>query len=174
MVRPRIMWVSKARGGWLNTPVRKRASLSAKQQQMAEARCAEAGERLTPARLAAYAELAACKKPVSAYDLIDRLEQRQERKIAPLTVYRHLNFLIEVGLVHRLESTQSYLVCDHPEHAHDSQYLLCSSCGRVDELESKKLWSLLDKITAQHGFQQQAAVVEVKGICGDCVNNTKT
>lgn len=154
----------------MTKPAKKQATLSAKLQKIAQARCSEAGERLTPARLAAYAELVACKKPVSAYELIERLEKRQERKIAPLTVYRHLNFLIQVGLVHRLESTQSYLVCDHPEHEHqhDSQYLLCSSCGRADELESKKLSSLLDKITDQHGFQPQAAIVEVKGVCGDC------
>ena len=156
-------------------PAKKQATLSAKQQKVAQTRCTEAGERLTPARLAAYAELVACKKPVSAYDLIERLEKRQGRKIAPLTVYRHLNFLIQVGLVHRLESTQSYLVCDHPEqvHQHDSQYLLCSSCGRAHELESKKLSSLLGRISNQHGFQPQAAIVEVKGLCGDCVARAK-
>ena len=154
-----------------NAKMIKQAPLTQEQQRIAQARCAEAGERLTPARLAAYAELVTCINPVTAYELIELLERRQNKKIAPLTVYRHLNFLIHVGLVHRLESTQSYLVCDHPEHQHqhDSQYLLCSSCGRVDELESKRLADLLEKITHQHGFQPENAVVEVKGLCGDCV-----
>lgn len=142
--------------------------LAAKSRKLAEARCAAAGERLTPARLAAYAELLACDRPVSAYELIALLEDRQKRKIAPLTVYRHLDFLIRVGLVHRLESTQSYLPCDHPEHAHESQYLLCSSCGHADEVESKPLESLLQKIADQRGFQPENAVVEIKGLCGNC------
>ncbi len=145
------------------------AELSAQQLQIAQTRCAEAGERLTPARLGAYAELVACDRPVSAYDLIARLEARQQRKIAPLTVYRHLDFLMRVGLVHRLESTHSYLVCHHPEHAHESQYLLCSSCGRAHELESKQLGRLLGKISDQHGFQPENVVVEVSGRCVDCV-----
>ena len=145
--------------------------LAAKWRKLAEARCAAADERLTPARLAAYAELLASDTPVTAYELIALLEDRQQRKIAPLTVYRHLDFLIRVGLVHRLESTQSYLPCDHPEHAHESQYLLCSSCGQADEVESKSLESLLHEIADQRGFQPQNTVVEVKGLCGKCADD---
>ncbi len=142
--------------------------LTATHRRVAEARCAEAGERLTPARLTAYAELLTSDRPLSAYGLIARLEKREKRKIAPLTVYRHLDFLIRVGLVHRLESKQTYLACDHPEHAHESQYLLCSSCGRADELESKQLVSLLDKLTDQQGFLPVNSVVEVTGLCSEC------
>ena len=142
--------------------------LPAKWRKLAEASCEAAGERLTPARLGAYAELIECERPVTAYELIALLEERQQRKIAPLTVYRHLDFLIRVGLVHRLESTQSYLPCGHPEHAHESQYLLCSECGQADEVESKPLESMLQKIADQRGFQPANTVVEIKGVCADC------
>ncbi len=154
----------------MGAPVTAKPPLAAKWRKLAEARCAAAGERLTPARLGAYAELLASKRPVSAYELIALLEDRQQRKIAPLTVYRHLDFLIRVGLVHRLESTQSYLPCDHPEHAHESQYLLCSSCGQADEVESKPLESLLHEIADQRGFHPENTVVEVRGLCGNCAN----
>lgn len=149
----------------------KAPQLARKWRELAEARCAETGQRLTPARLAAYAEMLASDRPISAYQLIARLEKKQERKIAPLTVYRHLEFLIRVGLVHRLESTHSYVVCDHPDHAHGSRYLLCSSCGRADELESNRLEKLLDQITGQRGFQSEKSVVEISGRCGDCTTN---
>ncbi len=142
--------------------------LATKWRRLAESRCAEAGERLTPARLAAYAELLAAERPVSAYELIALLEDRQERKIAPLTVYRHLDFLIRVGLVHRIESTQSYVPCDHPDHAHESQYLLCSTCGRAEEVESESLESLLRRIADQRGFQLEKTIVEIKGHCANC------
>lgn len=142
--------------------------LAAKWRKLAEARCAEKGARLTPARLAVYAEMLQSDRPLSAYELIALLEQRQERKIAPLTVYRHLDFLMGVGLVHRLQSTQSYLPCDHPDHPHESQFLLCSSCGHVDEVESSRLETLLSTIADQHGFQPDNAVVEIKGLCDNC------
>ena len=144
------------------------APLAAKWRRLAEGRCAEQGERLTPARLAVYAEMLARGRPLSAYELIALLEQRQERKIAPLTVYRHLDFLMRIGLVHRLQSAQTYFPCDHPHHAHESQFLLCSSCGHVDEVESSGLETLLAQIADEHGFRPDNAVVEVKGLCGEC------
>ena len=146
--------------------------LANKWRKLAQQRCDEAGERLTSARLAAYAELLAGNRPLTAYELIAALEKRQDRKIAPLTVYRHLDFLTRVGLVHRLETTQSYIPCDHPEHEHESQYLLCSGCGKVDEVESKRLEALLSKIANQNDFQAENTVVEIKGLCGSCVDNT--
>jgi len=144
------------------------APLAAKWRKLAEARCAERGERLTPARSAAYAEMLACDGPVSAYELIALLERRQGRKIAPLSVYRHLDFLVRNGLVHRLRSAQAYLPCDHPDHPHESQFLLCSACGRVDEVESRGLDALLSQIADEHGFRPDDAVVEIKGVCGTC------
>ncbi|MEM1176408.1 MAG: Fur family transcriptional regulator [Pseudomonadota bacterium] len=136
---------------------------------LAESRCKAAGKRLTPARREAYLAIRAQEKPLSAYDLIAVLEKLKGKKIAPLTVYRHLDFLMHVGLVHRLESTHSYVACEHPEHAHESHYLLCSSCGNADEVESTALGSLLGEIADKHGFQSESAIVEIKGVCGKCV-----
>ncbi len=144
------------------------APLAAKWRKLAEERCAEKGERLTPARLAVYAELLTRNRPLSAYELIALLEQRQKRKIAPLTVYRHLDFLMRTGLVHRLQSAQTYLACDRPDHAHESQFLLCTSCGHVDEVESRGVKTLLSQIANERGFRPDNAVVEVKGLCGSC------
>lgn len=144
------------------------ARLPAKWRKLAEERCADLNERITPARLAAYAELLASKGALTAYELIALLEKRQGRKIAPLTVYRNLDFLIRVGLVHRLESTQSYLPCSHPAENHESQYLLCSNCGEVKELESRPLVKMLEKIASDSSFQRENTVVEIQGLCQDC------
>ncbi len=148
----------------------KTAKLAPKWRKLVETRCLETGERLTPARLAVYAELLACDRPLSAYQILARLEQRQERKVAPLTVYRHLRFLMRIGVVHRLQSTQSYLPCDHPEHLHDSQFLLCSSCGHVDEVESSGIESMLSHIADERGFRPQHSIVEIQGVCGVCAD----
>ena len=144
------------------------APLAAKWRELAEARSAEKGQRLTPARLAVYAELLTCDRPVTAYELIALLERRQERKIAPLTVYRHLEFLTRIGVVHRLQSAHAYMACEHPDHPHDSQFLLCSSCGHVDEVQSKGVGSMLSQIADEHRFRPDNTVVEIKGLCGSC------
>ena len=144
------------------------APLGAKWRKLAEGRSADAGERLTPARLAAYAEMLAHGRPLSAYELIALLEQRQERKIAPLTVYRHLDFLMRTGLVHRLQSAHTYFPCEHPDQAHGCQFLICSSCGQVDEVESSGLETMLAQIADERGFRTDNTVVEANGLCGAC------
>ena len=155
----------------MSKPLAKTARLAPKWRALAEARCADQGERLTPARLAVYAELLACDRPLSAYELMALLEQRQQRKIAPLTVYRHLKFLMRIGVVHRLQSAQSYVPCDHPDHPHDSQFLLCSSCGHVDEVESRGIETMLSQIADERGFRPDHTVVEIKGVCRTCADS---
>ena len=55
--------------------------------------------------------------------------------MAPPTVYRALDFLLEQGLIHKLESLHAFVGCDHPEHPHSSEFLICVDCGEVAELE---------------------------------------
>ena len=153
----------------MESPLTETPIIESKWRELAENRCKEANARLTPARWAVYAELVASDRPLSAYELIAREEAKQGRKIAPLTVYRHLDFLMDVGLVHKIESTHKYVPCGHPDHRHESQYLLCSECGRADELESVTLNEVLNDMALERGFQRSKSVVEVTGLCGDCV-----
>ncbi|MFC4249901.1 MAG: Fur family transcriptional regulator [Sinimarinibacterium flocculans] len=143
-------------------------SLPAAALHRAEQLCTKAGERLTPARINAYAELLTQKNPISAYELLALMEQREGRKLAPLTVYRQLDFLVRVGLVHKLTSAQAYVACEHPDHPHDTLYLVCSSCGKADELESERVAELLSKAARSRGFKPGKAIVEVPGLCQTC------
>lgn len=143
-------------------------SLSASVLQHVEKLCAEAGERLTPARLNTYAELVALARPVSAYELLAVMEKRAKRKLAPLTIYRPLEFLTKMGLVHRLASAQTFMACDHPGHSHEGLYLVCSDCGKVDELEPKGLSELLGKAAESRRFKSKKQIVEIQGLCQDC------
>lgn len=152
------------------SPVRTKRppGLSAAVLHRAEKLCADAGERLTPARINAYAELVAQSRPISAYELLALMEQREGRKLAPLTVYRQLDFLTQVGLVHRLASAQAFMACVHPEHPHEGLYLVCSSCGKTDELESSSLTQILGKAARSRGFKSEKQIVELQGLCQNC------
>ena len=138
--------------------------------EQALAACEKAGARLTDARLNAYTELVVQGRALSAYELLALLEKRENRKLAPLSVYRRLDFLTEVGLVHRLASAQAFLACDHPDHPHDALYLVCSTCGHADELESASLSKLLDKAANSRHFTSNRQVVELEGTCENCAS----
>ena len=134
---------------------------------LAESLCDERGVRLTSQRKAVLELLLESEKPLSAYDLLDQLRQTLN-KPAPPTIYRALDFLLEQGLAHKLESIHAYVGCLHPEHPHAGQFLICGDCGEVAEVEDKSLNESLDNAGKAIGFKTIHPVVELMGTCADC------
>ena len=127
------------------------------------------GLRLTPGRRAVLDLLCAEARPLGAYDMIEKLVAQGGKRLAPISVYRALDFLLESGLVHRLSSRNAYLACGH-RHAVDEPlvFLICDACGTVSERTSASLGHNLDTLAGETGFVRRAQVVEVTGRCAGC------
>lgn len=136
----------------------------------AETLCAERGQRLTPTRRLVLEALAASHRPLGAYEIIDRLAEKGPRP-APITVYRALDFLVENGLVHRIESRNAFVACIN---SHDSGamvvFLICEACGAVGEAPSVAVADTLTAAARSAGFTPKTPVVEITGICSHCRN----
>src|SRR5262245_47379981 len=89
--------------------------------------CDQRGLRLTEIRLQVLELIAAPDKPIKAYDLLDKLKD-DRGNAAPPTVYRALDFLLEHGFIHKLESINAYASCHHPSVAHHVPFLICDEC----------------------------------------------
>ena len=137
--------------------------------ERAEALCHERGARLTEQRKAALQLLCLGEKPLSAYDLLERMRD-VVRNPAPPTVYRALNFLLEQGLVHKLESLNAYVGCAHPDHPHASQFLICDDCGEVAEVEDPSVANSLKAAGNEIGFRTRRPIVELLGTCAQCIS----
>lgn len=135
--------------------------------QSAEDLCRQRGARLTPQRRAVLSLLCESDKPLSAYELLDRLRETVQKPTPP-TVYRALDFLLEQGLVHKLESLHAYIGCTHPDHPHASQFLICAGCGDVSEMEDEHIANSLKQAGEAAGFHTKRPVVELLGICAQC------
>jgi Fur family zinc uptake transcriptional regulator len=133
----------------------------------AEALCKARGVRLTAQRRRVLAILCASPRPLGAYEILDVMREGS-RTLAPPTVYRALDFLLEQGLVHKLESLHAFVGCNHPEHPHSSQFLICNACGEVTEIEDEAIARSLGSAARLSGFQPQRRVVEVLGTCAGC------
>ena len=133
----------------------------------AETLCIERGARLTPLRRRVLELVWSSHRPVGAYDILGRLDDGS-RKPAPPTVYRALDFLIEHGLVHRIESMNAYLGCNHPEQSHTGQFLICRECGDVTEMDDDEVRQTLRRKAALQGFDARSQTVELVGICANC------
>lgn len=137
----------------------------------AEAICAHRGTRLTSLRRRVLGLVLETDGPASAYDLLDRL-RAGHKGAAPPTIYRALDFLLEQGLVHKVERLSAYIGCVHA-HSHEgehgaAQFLICRQCGRVAELEDRGIRDALEQAAARIGFRAHGSTVEIEGICAAC------
>lgn len=135
----------------------------------AEALCARKGARLTPPRRAVLAALIDAGRALGAYDLIEAVAAQSGRRAAPITIYRALDFLSGIGLVHRIESRNAFLACPAGCADHGlAVFLICDCCGAVAEAASPRLDALLAELAGANGFRPQGRVIEMAGRCADC------
>jgi Fur family zinc uptake transcriptional regulator len=136
--------------------------------EKAEAICRARGGRLTPQRRAVLTKLLTASRPLTAYELLDLVRPEDAATITPASIYRSLDLLVEVGLVHRLDSTRSFVACDHPDHPHGGQFLICRECGIVVEAEDKRIDRAAENLGELQGFTLEHRSVELTGVCGAC------
>lgn len=141
-------------------------------EAMARARKAfeDKGLRLTPLREAVFQEIAAAShRAIGAYEVLERMAARGER-LAPISVYRAIDALVEAGIVHRFESRNAFFAC-HAGHEQRQLVLACERCNSVAEVDGAKVFAAIDKTADAARFSasvNRAAVVEVWGLCANC------
>ena len=134
----------------------------------AERVCERRAQKFTPIRRQVLQALLSSHRPLGAYEVIDELAKSMPRP-APITVYRALDFLMENGLVHRIESRNAFLACAHD---HDAAamvaFLICERCGSVGEIPAVPVAQSLNAAARATGFAPKLSVVEITGICAHC------
>ena len=96
--------------------------------------CAANNLRLTPTRESVLRLLWQSHRPMGAYQLQDQLAKISGKPIAPPTIYRAVEFLLKVGLIHRIASLNAYIGCPFPNSDHSNLFLICNACGSAAEV----------------------------------------
>jgi Fur family zinc uptake transcriptional regulator len=137
----------------------------------AQQRCVARGGQLTALRREVLRLLLQRGGTAKAYDLQDDMRIAHGR-VAPMTVYRALDFLMQMGLVHRVDALNTFVVCTHHDaHGDESLQtvmLACTSCGEVrEEFIGDESAALAAAIQQRLAFHPSA--FEVKGLCEACL-----
>ena len=134
----------------------------------AEQVCQVRSQKFTPIRRQVLQALLSTHRPLGAYEVIDELAKMMPRP-APITVYRALDFLMENGLVHRIESRNAYIACGR-EHDMTGMvaFLICDACGSVGEIPAATVAQSLGAAARAFGFAPKLSVVEITGVCAHC------
>jgi Fur family zinc uptake transcriptional regulator len=136
---------------------------------IAEQICVVRGVQLTPIRLQVLKLIWESHQAVKAYELLDRIKPlKQEAK--PATIYRALDFLIEQGLIHRIESLNAFIGCHYSGQQHEQLLLICKQCHEVEERSAPKVMGALSSEIQQAHFIVHSKAIEIHGICAKCSN----
>jgi Fur family zinc uptake transcriptional regulator len=108
-----------------------------------------------------------CHQGNPAHEILDLLRPK-DPSATPAGVYRSLDFLTELGLVHRIESAKSFIACAMPDHVHPSQMLVCRRCGTVVETEDSRVAKATESLGRRLGFALDRDTMELVGLCSSC------
>ncbi len=137
--------------------------------ERARALCKKRGARLTRLREKVLLLIWQCDKPLGAYALMDLLAENSDReKVAPPTVYRALDFLMEEGLGHKVHSLNAYLRCTNPPNNHRDTLFICKHCGIAEEIPNNSIQQAINLSASQHRFTVEQQMLEIVGRCQLC------
>lgn len=131
--------------------------------------CATLAIKLSSLRKEVLYILWSAQKSLKAYEILETLLKVKSNSTPP-TVYRTLLYFVEKGIVHKIESIQSYALCCEPEKHLPSEILMvCNHCHQVVEIYDADVRNLVAKLADHHHFQLNQDAIELKGHCQTCI-----
>lgn len=86
----------------------------------------------------------------------------------PPTVYRAIDFWVQMGFIHRIESINAYVVCDSLHSHQGSQFTICDDCGTVMEVHLDEVIQFLQHRLNKDSFVPISWNLEIHGQCSNC------
>ncbi|MCP4185379.1 MAG: transcriptional repressor [Hyphomicrobiales bacterium] len=127
----------------------------------------ESGKKFGANQLLVLNALIEDHKAISAYEIVERIV-RTNGRLQPVQVYRALDGLLKLGLVHRLRSKNAYVACNNFDICEAPQLFYCSSCEQVAEISGGALPQHIARIAQENSFKLDHGLVELIGQCSEC------
>ncbi|MBA3422030.1 MAG: transcriptional repressor [Thermoleophilaceae bacterium] len=133
-----------------------------------------AGYRSSGPRMAVVETLGRHDCVLTAGEIADRLRS-EGRDVGVATVYRALELLEGLGLLHRLETGEGPTRYEpaHPtgEHHH---HLLCERCGHVSAFEDQGVERSLGRLARRLDFRVEGHDLVLRGQCAVCAAESRS
>jgi Fur family zinc uptake transcriptional regulator len=110
------------------------------------------------------------RRAMSAYQILDALRDHGLR--APVQVYRALESLLEREEVHRIESLNAFVACNHRDHGDLGGFAICDDCRTIWEFTLPE-GAEITALAGSKGFETHQVTVELHGRCAGCKDSPK-
>ena len=106
-------------------------------------------------------------KGLTAYDLLSELQKT--RNVKPMTIYRSLNSLQKMGVVHKSNQSKTYFVCNSgAKDKHNPAVAVCKKCEKTEELNPNIFSKLFNNIKTKEKYNFSNFEIEISTICQKC------
>ena len=109
------------------------------------------------------------KGPLKAYSILYDVQKKGIK--APLQVYRALDKLVELGKIHKIESQNSFIVCNNSNCARNTAFTICNRCGDVKEVKNSKLFADVNALAKKNRLNVTRYNLEFYVTCSSCKTN---
>lgn len=145
---------------------------SAQFEEMSVQALKKAGYRITQQRRAVISCIARTSEPLSAPGIYEELSKRSDTAgVDKVSVYRVLETLLELHLVHRVIPHGSYIACTH-RHCTASYHVMtrCTACQSVEEkhVPHEVVAPLLFHLSNTLNFKPDGHLLHIDGVCSRC------
>ena len=108
-------------------------------------------------------------EPLKAYTILSDTQKKGIK--APTQVYRALDKLVELGKIHKVESLNSFIICNNSNCASNTAFTICERCGKVKEIKNNNLTEGVNELVRENKLNITRYNLEFYVVCNTCKIN---
>ena len=136
-------------------------------------RLRDGGLKLTPQRLTILDVIIRAEGSHLTIEELYEMVKVVKPETGVATVYRTILLFEELGIVKKLDLNDGIYrnELNHEEEVHGHHHLVCSACGKVEEVKDDLLDSVEQVIESDYKFRIKDHSLKFYGLCSDCYQN---
>ena len=106
-------------------------------------------------------------KGLTAYRVLSELQKTRNAK--PMTIYRSLNSLQKMGVVHKSNQSKTYFICNgNGKDKHNPTLAVCKKCEKTEEINPTVFSKIFNNLKTKEKYDFSNFELEISTLCKRC------
>ena len=104
---------------------------------------------------------------LSAYGVLKELQKYKNTK--PMTIYRSLKNLQNMGVVHKSNQSKNYFIChSDSKEKHNPAMTICRKCNKTEEINPNVFSKIFQNLKTKEKYDFSNFELEISTLCKRC------